>query len=226
MMTLVGFGGPISPGTRLAVFVDFPNAHSDEYASTRIIGCHRVCCGLVGEEYAICETGVAATSTATSRTDNQPATTVKRKTRSYVFDSAYEMVEFGHTDRISMGLLLPSHCPVTFKTDLVEVTVTLKVEFIVDRVSDTTNTIGENTSSSSGKDPSELGVISLNLPCQVVHSGIGLNEDPEDKEEGGAVCSNTSSTWRRCENTEEDIFDESDLPDLAALSLEMIKSLG
>lgn len=226
LMTLVGFGGPISPGTRLAVFVDFPNAHSDEYASTRIIGCHRVCCGLVGEEYAICETGVAATSTATSRTDNQPATTVKRKTRSYVFDSAYEMVEFGHTDRISMGLLLPSHCPVTFKTDLVEVTVTLKVEFIVDRVSDTTNTIGENTSSSSGKDPSELGVISLNLPCQVVHSGIGLNEDPEDKEEGGAVCSNTSSTWRRCENTEEDIFDESDLPDLAALSLEMIKSLG
>lgn len=216
-MTLVGFGGPISPGTRLAVVVDFPNSHSEDNASTRIIGCHRVCCGLVGEEYAICETGVAATSNATGRTDNHPSTTVKRKTRSYVFDSAYEIVEFGYTDRISMGLLIPSHCPVTIKTDLVEVTVTLKVEFTVDRVSVTTDNMGDN-----GKDPSELGVISLNLPCKVVHSGIGLNEDPEDNEEGEILRSNTSTA----KQTGEDIFGESDVPDLAALSLEMIKSIG
>ena len=116
-----------------------------------------------------------------------------------------------------MGLLLPSHCPVTIKTDLVEVTVTLKVEFTVDRVSVTTDTIGEN-----GKDPSELGVISLNLPCEVVHSGIGLNEDPEDNEEGEILRSNTSSA----KQTGEDIFGESGVPDLAALSLEMIKSIG
>jgi hypothetical protein len=223
-MTLIGFGGPISPGTRLAVSVEFPNLYSDDHVSTRIIGCHRVCCGLVGEENAICETGAAAaaaTSTTTGRTDNPP-TLVKRKTRSYVFDSAYEMVEFGHTDRISMGLLLPSHCPVTVKTDLVEVTVTLKVEFTVDRTSVTPDDIGEN--SSSGKDSSELGVIRLDLPCEVVHSGIGLNEDPEDNEEGEE---NTSSTtlWR-FGHTNQDIFGEADLPNLNVLSLEMIKSFG
>lgn len=218
-MTLVGLGGPISPGTRLSVVVDFPNSFSDDYAFTRIIGCHRVCCGLVGEEYAICETGVAVTG-------NLPSTTVKRKTRSYVFDSAYEIVEFGHTDRISMGLLLPSHCPITVKTDLVEVTVTLKVEFIVDRASFTTDTIGENNSSSSGKDLSDLGIISLDLPCEVVHSGIGLNEDPEDNdEEGDNISSNVSSAWRY-DIVKEDIFDESDLPDLAVLSLEMINNFG
>ncbi len=216
-MTLVGLGGPISPGTRLSVVVDFPNSYSDDYAFTRIIGCHRVCCGLVGEEYAVCEAGVAVTG-------NHPSSTVKRKTRSYVFDSAYEIVEFGHTNRISMGLLLPSHCPITVKTDLVEVTVTLKVEFTVDRTSFTTDTVDENNS--SGKDLSELGVISLDLPCEVVHSGIGLNEDPEDNdEEGDNISSNVSSAWRD-DNVKEDIFDESDLPDLTALSLEMMKNFG
>lgn len=218
-MTLVGFGGPISPGTRLSVVVDFPNSYSNDYAFTRIIGCHRVCCGLVGEEYAVCETGGAVTG-------NHPSTTVKRKTRSYVFDSAYEIVEFDHTDRVSMGLLLPSHCPITVKTDLVEVAVTLKVEFTVDRVSFTTDTIGENNSSSSGKDLSELGVISLDLPCEVVHSGIGLNEDPEDKdEEGDKMSPNVSSAWRD-DNIEEDIFEASDIPDLTVLSLEMIQHFG
>eukprot|EP00985_Skeletonema_marinoi_P034388 scaffold43791_cov204-Skeletonema_marinoi.AAC.1 len=135
------------------------------------------------------------------------------------------MVEFGHTDRLSMGLLLPSHCPVTLKTDLVEVTVTLKVEFTVDRASVTTDAVDENSSSSIVKDSSELGVISLDLPCEVVHSGIGLNEDPEDNEEGEKMSSNASSAWRS-DNKKDDIFDESDVPDLNVLSLEMIKSFG
>jgi len=225
-MTLIGFGGPLSPGTRLAVCVEFPNLYADDHISNsrRIIGCHRVCCGLVGEENAICETGAAAaaTSTSTGRSDNPPPTSVKRKTRSYVFDSAYEMVEFGHTDRISMGLLLPSHCPVTVKTDLVEITVTLKVEFTVDRMRVTPDDISENRS--GGKDSSELGVIRLDLPCEVVHSGIGLNEDPEDSEEGEENMSSTT-LWR-FRNTNHDIFDESNLPDLNVLSLEMIKSFG
>jgi len=105
--------------------------------------------------------------------------------------------------------------------------VTLKVEFTVDRASFITDTIGENNSSSGGKDLSELGVISLDLPCEVVHSGIGLNEDPEDNDEEGdkIMSSSASSAWRG-DNTEEDIFDESDIPDLAVLSLEMIKNFG
>ena len=225
-MTLVGFGGPLSPSTRLAVCVEFPNFYSDESVSTRIIGCYRVCCGLVGEEYAICETNVAATSNSIGRTtDNPPSsTTVKRKTRSYVFDSAYEMVEFGHTDRISMDLLLPSHCPVTVKTDLVEVTVTLKVEFTVDRTSVTPDDIGEN--SSNEKDSSELGVIRLDLPCEVVHSGIGLNEDPEDNEEEEERNMSSTAFSRGGNNNKEDIFEESDLSDLNVLSLEMFNSFG
>ena len=204
-MTLIGVGKPISAGSRLAVCVAFPNMYSGEHFSTNIIGCHRVCCGLVGEEYAIGETS----NSTTSKNDDRPSAKSKRKTRSYVFDSAYEMVEFGHTDRITMDLLLPSHCPITITTDLVEITVTLKVEFTVD-----------SKSNSSGTNSNGLGVINLDLPCEVVHSGIGLNEDPEDNEEGEK---SVSTTFRSDTNKD---FAETDLPDLNVLSFEMMKSFA
>lgn len=214
-MTLIGIG-PLSPGTRLAVCVEFPNLYSGDNYSP-VIDCHRVCCGLIGEEYAICET-----ANTPGRADNPSPT--KRKTRSYVFDSAYQMVEFGHTDKISMGLVLPLDCPVTVKTDLVEVTVTLKVEFTVNRTSATVD-IGENVS--SGRDSSELGVIRLDLPCEVVHSGIGLNEDAEDNEEGDTNLFSfefMSQFWKGSHS--ECKFNESHLADLNALSLEMIKNFA
>jgi hypothetical protein len=207
-MTLIGFGGPLSPGTSLAVCVEFPNLYNDD---SSVIGCHRVCCGLVGEEYAICERS-GGVSTTPGGPDNPHSTIVRRKTRSYVFDSAYEMVEFGHTNKISMGLVLPSDCPVTVKTDLVEVTVTLKVEFTVDRL------ISES-SSDGVKDSTELGVIRLDVPCEVVHSGIGLNEDMEDTEEV------PTEFWRGGTIERVGPFNDSDLPDLNVLSLEVIKSI-
>ncbi|KAL7452739.1 hypothetical protein ACHAWC_004459 [Mediolabrus comicus] len=213
-MTLIGFGGPLSPGTSLAVCVEFPTLYNDDDDISSVIGCHRVCCGLVGEEYAICERSGGVSSTP-GRPDNPHSTIVRRKTRSYVFDSAYEMVEFGHTNKISMGLVLPSDCPVTVKTDLVEVTVTLKVEFTVDRL------ISES-SSDGVKDTTELGVIRLDVPCEVVHSGIGLNEDMEDTEEGEAAVV-ISQFWRGAIKRVEP-FNDSDLPDLNVLSLEVIKS--
>ena len=186
--------------------VEFPTLYNDDDDISSVIGCHRVCCGLVGEEYAICERSGGVSSTP-GRPDNPHSTIVRRKTRSYVFDSAYEMVEFGHTNKISMGLVLPSDCPVTVKTDLVEVTVTLKVEFTVDRL------ISES-SPDGVKDSTELGVIRLDVPCEVVHSGIGLNEDMEDTEEGEIMP--TAASFGP--------FNDSDLPDLNVLSLEVINS--
>ncbi|KAL3758503.1 hypothetical protein ACHAWU_008257 [Discostella pseudostelligera] len=148
MMTLVGIGGPLTPGTRLGIRIQFPISDGDETGDgVGVIPCHRVCCALVGEEYAVHEV---------SGGDNPSKGKKRVKTRNYVFDSAYEMVEFGYTEAISMGLVLPLNCPVTVKTDLVEVSVTFKVEFTVR----STNEINSDAG---------LEVIRLDLPCEVVH---------------------------------------------------------
>ena len=158
-MTLVGLGGALIPGTRLGVHVTFPvygNADDKSVIGGEIVPCHRVCCGLVGEEYAIFEEA--------NDTTNNPHERKRRvKTRSYVFDSSFEMVDSGATQAISMGLVLPLDCPVTVCTQLVEVTLTLKVEFTV--------------SSEGGYD-----VIRLDLPVKVVHdSGEGSDEPEEER---------------------------------------------
>jgi hypothetical protein len=54
-LTLVGVGGPIAPGTRLGMIVRFPTVADNDVGESGIVPCHRVCCALVGEEYALCE---------------------------------------------------------------------------------------------------------------------------------------------------------------------------
>ena len=211
LMTLVGIGSPLIPGTRLGIRVRFPIDESDECCNgAGIISCHQVCCALVGEEYAIFED-----STQTTGTDNQPNNKgVKKrvKTRSYVFDSTYELVENGYTEAISMGLLLPIDCPVTVKTDLVEVSISLKIEF---------------TTSDNGTEK-KFSTIRLDLPCTVVH--VNNEEESADEDDGNKHTSSIRTMqqfWNDDTNNNEiSGFDDTDIQDdLRALSLRMVKQI-
>ena len=209
LMTLVGIGGSLVPGTRLGIRVRFPIDENDECCNgtDNIIPCHRVCCALVGEEYAIFED-----STQTTGADNQPNNKgVKKrvKTRSYVFDSKYELIESGYTEVISMGLLLPMDCPVSVKTDLVEISISLKIEF-------TTSDIGTEK---------KFSTIRLDLPCTVVH--VNNEEESTDEDDSNIHTSSIRTMqqyWNDNNNNEDVGFDDTDIQDdLKALSLRMVK---
>jgi hypothetical protein len=208
-LTLVGVGGPIAPGTRLSVIVKFPNIDDDDVGHAGTVPCHRVCCAVVGEEFALCEG--ANTSSSGAVLSN------KRKTRSYVFDSTYEMVECGYTDLISMGLLLPLDCPVTIKTDLVEVAVSLKLEFTVDRAVSEQSSDSNNDETDTG-----FGVIRLELPVELVHDDEVYNEEEEED-----VCRLVDITrfWiNDSAQNKNGGIDESDIhDDLKTLSLRLLE---
>ncbi|KAL7553345.1 hypothetical protein ACHAWF_016617 [Thalassiosira exigua] len=217
MMTLVGLGGPLVPGTRLGVRVRFPIYDDDgDSNGAGIIPCHRVCCALVGEEYAIFE-GISASSTGGG--DVLQKGKKKVKTRSYVFDSAYEMVEYGYTEAISMGLVLPLDCPVTVSSELVELSVRLKVEFTVSQ---------RMEGSIEGAEQRDFGVIRLDLPCEVVHVDEELNEYAEDEgEEGhGQTIRAMQQFWNSDTETDSGGFDDTGIhKDLKMLSMRMLKEV-
>jgi hypothetical protein len=86
----------------------------------------------------------------------------------------YELVEFGYTNSISMGLLLPSNCQVTVRTDLVEVVASLKLsEFTVDRIA--TEQVVESNKAACG-----FETIRLELPVEIVHDEELANEEEEE----------------------------------------------
>ncbi|KAL3816512.1 hypothetical protein ACHAXA_001905 [Cyclostephanos tholiformis] len=208
-MTLIGIGGPLVPGTRLGIRVQFPIFEDNEISiRPGIIPCHRVCCALVGEEYAIFEGSVTRT------VGNNLQKGKKRvKTRSYVFDSRYELVEFGYTEAISMALVLPLDCPVTVMTDLVEVTVTLKMEFTVGRLGIEGSDIGMQT-----KDHNEFKVIGVDLPCRVVHGKEGSSFLASEGEEDESTVQSRrmmeqfrNNTNKRYDNGFDDIEIQTDL---------------
>jgi hypothetical protein len=211
-MTLIGIGGPLVPGTRLSIRVRFPIFEDDEISNgAGIIPCHRVCCALVGEEYAIFEG---------SGGDSLHKGKKRVKTRSYVFDSRYELVEFGYTEAISMALVLPLDCPVTVKTDLVEVTVMLKVEFTVSRMALNASDKGEQII-----DQGEFKVIRVDLPCEVVHGNEGsscLGDGDKEDERRVSSCRKMQRFWNNNNETYDDGFDDIDVQtDLKLLSLRM-----
>mmetsp|Transcript_43196 Transcript_43196/g.91871 ORF Transcript_43196/g.91871 Transcript_43196/m.91871 type:complete len:219 (-) Transcript_43196:605-1261(-) len=218
-MTLVGVGGTLVPGTRLGIRVRFPIYDDDEdVKGAEIVPCHRVCCALVGEEYSISEGDVAA--------DNPEKGKKRIKTRSYMFDSAHEMVEFGYTEAVSMGLVIPLDCPVTVKTDLVEVVVSLKVEFTV---SCTSVAMWGSDRGMEGRDPGEFNSIRLDLPCDVVHEGAGVSGFPDEGEEEErhvALFRTMQQFWKDNDTADAGGFDDTDIePDLKFLSLRMISEL-
>ncbi len=221
LVTLVGVGGPLVPGTRLGVRVQFPLFGDDDIANgANVIPCHRVCCALVGDEYAVFE---GSSTSSTTGSDNVPMMGKKRvKTRSYVFDSAYELMEFGYTEAVSMGLVLPLDCPVTVKTDLVEVIVNLKVEF----------TVSSHVIASDevvGSSEREFNTIRMDLPCEVIH--CSEEDRAEDEGEGEIVVPSSAirimqQFWKSDNNPRtksDEGFDDTDIrTDLKHLSLRII----
>ena len=220
-ITLVGVGGPLVAGTRVNVVVSFPDFYEGkEIEEAGIVPCHRVCCALVGEEYALCE-GVAVPTSSSSSLSK------KRKTKTYVFDSTYELVEFGYTNCISMGLLLPLDCPVSIKTDLVEVTVSLKLEFTVDRMAvSEVDVLKEGSKSEPLESSPGLSAIRLDLPIEVVHDDEVLGE--EEEEDSQAVQSQLAaiqSFWidNNATSSSGNEFDDTGIhDDLKQLSLKLL----
>eukprot|EP00956_Cyclotella_meneghiniana_P006086 scaffold7929_cov62-Cyclotella_meneghiniana.AAC.6 len=156
-----------------------------------ILPCHRVCCALVGEEYALCEGAEAPKK------------------------------QFGYTNSVSMGLLLPSDCPVTIKTDLVEVTVSLKLEFTVDRIA-RKEMDDEDPCVDSANPSSRFGVIRLDLPVDVVHDDRLENEDEEDGMTIQSQISAISRFWKNDTGTSNQLDETGIREDLRKLSLKML----
>ncbi len=215
MMTLIGFGGPLTPGTRLGIRIRFPCSHEDDTGDgAGVIPCHRVCCALVGEEYVVHEV---------SGGDNLQKGRIRVKTRNYVFDSAYEVIEFGYTEAVSMGLVLPLDCPVTVKTDLVEVTMVFKVEFTVSRI--TTLSIDDGVDVNN---QGEYQVIRLDLPCEVVHDNEMSSNyfgDGNSEEEMQGMSLKMQTNWKPCNERHADGVDDIDIQsELNILSIRMLGS--
>lgn len=215
IMTLVGIGGPLTQGTRLGIRICFPCLHDETGDGAGVIPCHRVCCALVGEEYAVHEF---------SGGDNPPKRKKRARTRTYVLDSAYENVEFGYTEAISMGLVLPLNCPVTVKNDMVEVAVVLKVEF----------TVGHsfiNSSDAGAESDHVYRIIRLDLPCEVVHGNEVSGSDFRDGNAEGEQ-ENMHSTsigmqkfWKPSHERHVEGVDAVDVqPELNILSVQMLES--
>ena len=129
------------------------------------------------------------------------------------------MVEFGYTEAVSMGLVLPLDCPVTVKTDLVVITVMLKVEFTVSRA--ITNEAGDEDVAGRDKD-GEFSTIRIDLPCDVVHVEDG-KDDIERHLSGVASIRTIQQFWKDNHKSGGDYFDDTDIQsDLKMLSLHMI----
>jgi hypothetical protein len=214
MMTLIGFGGPLTPGTRLGIRIRFPCSHDDDTGDgAGVIPCHRVCCALVGEEYVVHEGSVG---------DNSQKGRVRVKTRNYVFDSSYELIESGYTEAVSMDLVLPLNCPVTVKTDLVEVTMGLKVEFTISP----TTTLGIDDGMNV-YNQGEYQVIRLDLPCEVVHDNEKSSNfgDENSEEEMQRMSIKMQTNWKPYNERHADGVDDIDIKkELNILSIQMLGS--
>ena len=207
-----GFGGPIVPGTRLAVRVEFPIHVRDENVDPAlgVVPCHRVCVGLVGSEHAVFEGSSAAERKRT-------------KTKSYVFDSSYQLVDYGYTEAVALDLLLPLNSPVSVKTDLVEVEASLKVEFTVGR-----NVIrpGGDGDDNAGERVKGYDTINLEVPVRIVHVDppAQTGEDEDGQTEVESAVSEMRRLWKNEANTSD--FDEAGIQrDLRMLSLHCYRDL-
>lgn len=124
IMTALG-AQVLNPGGHLLLQFDFNSAW---------LPCYQVSACLQGEEIALYEDGST------------------NKTKTLLLDTAYEMVETGYTERVSLSLHLPLDCPCTLLTDIVQMTVQCRIDIAVEK---------------SGGGYSNL---QFRLPCKVAHS--------------------------------------------------------
>lgn len=96
----------MNPGGHLLLQFDFPSSW---------VPCHQVSACLQGEEIALYEDGST------------------NKTKTLLLDTAYEMVEPGYTERVSLSLFLPLDCPCTVLTDLVKMSVQCRIDLACEK---------------------------------------------------------------------------------------------
>ena len=120
-----------------------------------LLSCLQIGACIYGEELAI------------SNSDE----TKKNKTRGYIFDTAYSMIEPGCNDTVAMTLSLPLDCPCSLKTDLVEMNIYCKIELTVNYIK-------------YGKRRNKNETLRLELPCDVVHNFIDVEEEMEGEDLG------------------------------------------
>lgn len=125
VLTIVG-AAKLTPGSRIHMKWDFPLRVGGG-------GDWQPCACLQGEELALYEDGTT------------------QRTRSLVLDTCHEYVDPGVTDRVSKTLLLPVDAPCSLQTDVVELSMHVRVEITVKE-----NDIYNN--------------LRLDIPCHVVHS--------------------------------------------------------
>ncbi len=124
-LTIVG-GVVIHPGEKLLLEFDFEkndddysNSNHDRDGYTYVVQkqplpCYMVSACLQGVEYAL------------SKEKN-----IKKKSRSYVFDTAYSHIDPDCTRNASLNLSLPLDCPMTLNTDLVKIDISCRVDLTV-----------------------------------------------------------------------------------------------
>lgn len=121
----------MNPGGHLLLQFDFPSTTTSSWVHH--IPCHYVSVCLQGEEVALYEDG------STNRT------------RAFMLDTAYQVVESGYTERVSLNVHVPLDCPCTIRTDLVKITVQCRIDISVGTNGNYTN-------------------LQFHLPCTVAHS--------------------------------------------------------
>ena len=141
VMTIFG-ATKLTPGSRIHLQWDFPETIS---ASKSWIPCAQVSACLIGEEKAVYEDGTTTRS------------------QSFVFDTCQEWVDPGVTQRVSKTLLLSMDAPCNLYTDVMELTITCRVDITV-------------------KENGDYNNLKIEIPCHVVHS-FGQEEDIFEREE-------------------------------------------
>ena len=242
-LTIVG-GRVMHPGDKVLLHFDFlvileeevplPNGDDivgdskvDQHSSP--LRCYGESACLFGEERAIGIDGVT-----------------KRRTRYNVFDTASAEVEHGYTDEVSLSLKLPSsfdNCPVTLTTDLVEVTVTCRIDVTVgdDGRKSSVGSVSIEDDDIGGDSTGGRNVayrfLKVEFPCFVVRYAPEDEDDTSGGREGGLAPAVRSKMLHLLANNGEIGFDNDKchekfvlhpnvLNDLTMLSLHIIETEG
>lgn len=180
----------MNPGGHLLLQFDFPSSW---------VPCHQVSACLQGEEIALYEDGST------------------NKTKTFLFDTAYEVVESAYTERASLSLYLPLDCPCTVLTDLLKVSVQCRIDLACE------------------KSDGGYSNLQFHLPIKVAHSPMAdeangnefddedVNETPLDEIVFGAEALSLVEK----DHTKPTSFKTRDIrKDLKVLSLQMVEVCG
>jgi len=236
VLTIVG-GKVMYPGDKVLLQFDFLDgtgdgpaaaaADDDTNSRRKVLQCHQVSACLYGEEKAIGIDGVT-----------------KRRTKYNVFDTSHTEVEHGYTESVSLSLALPlDNCPVTLSTDLVEATITCRIDVTVSDGSPklVSTTTATTEGGGGGSSSNAYRSLSVEFPCRVVRyapegddtAGEGLAPEVRSKiaelaSGGGGVHAYNGGGGEegRVDGSCHKVLNPDVLNDLTMLSLHMIETGG